>query len=526
MIHQLPVSLLLVLLVAAAAAFGFFRSSYHKASALPFPPGPKDTIGTTSAFDPWVQYQKWGEEYGDLVYVHDRNILILNHSHVAIDLLERRARIYSDRPVTPVMDLFGISSILSLMRYSPEWRYNRKLFQQNFRQAAIPRFFPAQYSKVHEFLYNLITSPENFMRHTFGVSQQLIYSTLYGLDIGPEHPLSHKSVEAVELIGETLLPGTFPLLEQFPWLVYMPSWFPGCGFHKKAERFHSIMQEVDNIPFEMAVNNFVSYLDPLHSTGCYAVLPIGIQKKGLGTSLIAELAIASQENPAEIEAIKAMGTISFLAAADTTMSSISSFLLCMCLNPEVQRKGQEELDRIVGRDRLPTFKDRRSLPYVEAIYQEVMRLHPPLPLSLLHSSIEDDVYRGYFIPKGCQIIPNIWAMNRDPDVYYEPDKFMPERLLESEKGPFRNISEIYAFGFGRRVCAGRHMAENTVWLTIASVLATITLAKAKDEKGNEIDIPGEYTNSFLRHPKPYQCSIIPRSPLAKDLILTATSMKE
>lgn len=87
-----------------------------------------------------------------------------------------------------------------------------------------------------------------------------------------------------------------------------------------------------------------------------------------------------------------------------------------------------------------------------------------------------------------------------------------------------------------RVCAGRHMAENTIWLTIASVLATFTLGKAKDGKGNEIDIPGEYTDQFFRyislhryllshcsrhprHPKPYRSSIIPRSALARELVL-------
>ena len=62
------------------------------------------------------------------------------------------------------------------------------------------------------------------------------------------------------------------------------------------------------------------------------------------------------------------------------MSSISSFFLSMVLHPDVQTKGQEEIDRVLGKDRLPTFGDRPSLPYVEAIYREVMRLHPALPL--------------------------------------------------------------------------------------------------------------------------------------------------
>ncbi|KAJ4463623.1 cytochrome P450, partial [Lentinula lateritia] len=74
-------------------------------------------------------------------------------------------------------------------------------------------------------------------------------------------------------------------------------------------------------------------------------------------------------------------------------------------------------------------------------------------------------------------------MNRDPDVYTEPDRFLPERYSDFPMGPFESINNIYTFGFGRRVCTGRHMAENTIWLMIASVLATFTLGKAKDEKG-------------------------------------------
>ncbi|KIK50472.1 hypothetical protein GYMLUDRAFT_89275 [Collybiopsis luxurians FD-317 M1] len=482
--------------VAAVLAFKLIFSRRHEASALPYPPGPNLAPGTMPTFDPWAQYQKWGKEYGELVYIRETNTLILNHSHVAIDLLERRARIYSDRPGSPLLDLW---------RYSPAWRYHRKIFQQSFRQAAVPRFFPAQYSKIHEFLYDLMTAPENFMQHTMTLSQRVIYTSMYGFDVGPEDPLARKTAEVMELIGESLVVDAFPLPRRFPWLMSMPSWFPGCGFKKKAEECRSILEEVDSIPYDMAVNNI---------------------KNGLGTSLIAELAIRSKGTPKEIEAIKSMGTVSLLAAADTATSSIGSFLLCMCLDPEVQRKGQEELDRVVGRDRLPTFEDRPSLPYVEAIYRETMRLHPPVPLGLSHNSIEDDTYCGYFIPKGCEVVPNVWAMNRDPDLYYEPDKFIPERYIESEKGPFRHINEIHAYGFGRRVCAGRHMGENTIWLAIASVLATLTLGKAKDENGNEIDIPGEFTNGFYRHPKPYKSSIVPRTPLARDLILAAISTKD
>ena len=72
----------------------------------------------------------------------------------------------------------------------------------------------------------------------------------------------------------------------------------------------------------------------------------------------------------------------------------------MATHLEVQRIAQKEIDRVVGNDRLPDFADRASLPYVEAVYHEVLRHSPPLPLGIAHSLMEDDVYEGYFLPKG------------------------------------------------------------------------------------------------------------------------------
>ncbi|KIK65999.1 hypothetical protein GYMLUDRAFT_954640 [Collybiopsis luxurians FD-317 M1] len=445
-------------------------------SKFPYPPGPTaDSI--LSTYDPWIQYRDWGKEY------------------VAIELLENRARIYSDRETSVVMDLMGRDYALVFQRYSNKWRHHRKVFQQNFRQAASVRFCPAQYKGVHAYLRRMVTGPDQFMQHTLGLSQGLIYSAVYGLDIGPDHYIARKTVEIVEeLLATILLNGTFPTLDRFPWLRYMPSWFPGCSFQHVADRCLQDTKEAYTLPFDMAVNNL---------------------KSGKGTSLIAELAIQSEGNPEEIEALKAMG---FVSSLDTTSSSISSFILCMIMNPDVQTKGQEEIDYIIGRNRLPTFEDRKSLPYVESIYREVMRLHPPLPLGISHASSDDDIYRGYHIPKGCVIVPNIWAMNRDPDMYPDPEKFYPERFLNSPDGPYIKTNDVTAFGFGRRICPGRYMADNTVWLAIASVLATLTLSKAKDAEGHDIETSGEFTHGFLRHPEPYKCSILPRSPHAMDLI--------
>jgi len=80
----------------------------------------------------------------------------------------------------------------------------------------------------------------------------------------------------------------------------------------------------------------------------------------------------------------------------------------MVTHPEVQRKAQEEIDRVVGRDRLPDFDDKESLPYINAIYKEVARIRPVVPLGVAHCATEDDEYNGYRIPKGTSFYPNVW----------------------------------------------------------------------------------------------------------------------
>ena len=80
----------------------------------------------------------------------------------------------------------------------------------------------------------------------------------------------------------------------------------------------------------------------------------------------------------------------------------------MMVFPDIQRKAQEEIDRVIGQDRLPTFKDRNNLPYIEATVKEVLRWHPVAPMGLPHTSTEDDICEGYLIPKGAMLLPNIW----------------------------------------------------------------------------------------------------------------------
>jgi len=222
------------------------------------------------------------------------------------------------------------------------------------------------------------------------------------------------------------------------------------------------------------------------------------------------------------EAIKDVAAVAYAAGAETTVVAIAKFFMSMALNPEVQRKAQEEIDRVVGSDRLPTFEDRPALPYTEAIYREVMRWHPIIPAGVAHAAIQDDVYNGYFIPKGATVISNIWAMCYDESVYPEPHLFMPDRFL-TDDGKLIEHDVTFTFGFGRRKCAGIHLADSSVWVAIVSILSVFNIGKSKDAEGNVIEIEPEFSDGLVSHPLPFQCDTTPRSEAARRLILETMS---
>ncbi|KAI0278775.1 cytochrome P450 [Russula aff. rugulosa BPL654] len=186
---------------------------------------------------------------------------------------------------------------------------------------------------------------------------------------------------------------------------------------------------------------------------------------------------------------------------------------------------QGRLDLVIGRDRLPTFDDRLRLPYVEALCKELTRWHLVLPLALPHLLSKDDVYRGFFIPKGSIILADAWYGDPTrPEVYPDPEEFKPERFL-NEDGSVRDDPILsFVFGFGKRICPGRHFVDATIFIVVSSVLSVFKVAKAKDENGHEIPVKAAVTadRGVVIHPEKFECSILPRDKVAEDLVSAAS----
>ena len=196
------------------------------------------------------------------------------------------------------------------------------------------------------------------------------------------------------------------------------------------------------------------------------------------------------------------------------------FFLAMMVYPEIQKKASEEVDRVIGRRRLPVAADRDKLPYIMAMMKETHRWHLVLPLGLPHSNIAEDVFRGYRIPKGSILLPNNWHFTHDPEVYPDPMVFKPERHLDTPTHKAEPDPRKFIFGYGRRICPGRYVADNALFITIAQSLAVFDITKPTED-GKTIEPKVEFEPGILSHPLPYRCSIKPKSKAHEDLIRAA-----
>ncbi|KAL0836367.1 hypothetical protein Bca101_088256 [Brassica carinata] len=148
-------------------------------------------------------------------------------------------------------------------------------------------------------------------------------------------------------------------------------------------------------------------------------------------------------------------------------------------NPHELRKAQEELDQKIGRDKVVEESDLNNLTYLHAIVKETLRLYPPLPLTAYRYVMEDfDITHGNFhVPAGTQVLVNEWKVQRDPNSWFEPELFKPERFLTSEKvDNVKGMGMLFPFGLGRRSCPAIPLGMRMVHYVLARFLHTFDLA--------------------------------------------------
>jgi cytochrome P450 len=172
--------------------------------------------------------------------------------------------------------------------------------------------------------------------------------------------------------------------------------------------------------------------------------------------------------------VKALTQDMILGGTDTTTMTIEWAISELLKNPELQAKATEELDRVVGRERLVTEGDLPHLPYMEAVLKETLRLHPAAPVLAPHLAREDTSVDGFDIPAGTTVFVNVWSIGHDPALWDAPEEFRPARFIGSEVDVKGQDFELLPFGSGRRMCPGFSLGLKVTLLSIANLLHCFT----------------------------------------------------
>ncbi|KAJ7486314.1 cytochrome P450 [Mycena galericulata] len=495
------------------ATLVFGATLYHafsrKRSTLPLPPGPRKLPLVGNLLDipanlEWEKYMEWSKEYNsDIIHLNlaGQSVIVLSSLEAAEALLEKRSALYSDRSDLPMVNgLMGWDFNIALMKYGiGPTRTNRRLLRQGFKPAI---YQPLEVTATHTLLGRLLDSPDAFYAHLRQMAGEIIMSMAYGIDVLPSDDpyvaLANKAVHSlvVALVNRYLV-------DMFPALKYMPKWFPGAEFKRKADEWRKLARAMVDVP----------YTETKRQMEC-GIAPRSFTSHALHTLRESNGGIYYGE-----EHIKASAGTLFTAGADTTVSAISTFFLAMLANPEAQRKAQAEIDAVTGGKYLPGFEEEATMPYVSALVKEVLRWQNVTPIGVPHFLAIEDEYHGYRVPAGSVVIANTWAILHDEETYPDPHAFKPERfLLDGKHNPAVKDPDCAAFGFGRRICPGRHMARSSIWFTVVSILATFNIDKALDEAGRTIEPTFEYLSAIVSAPLPFKCSITPRSKEAVALI--------
>ncbi|EMD35959.1 hypothetical protein CERSUDRAFT_115906 [Gelatoporia subvermispora B] len=489
----------LVLAFIFAAVFVTIRRLRYaqRSKGLPMPPGPpgKPFVGSImeiSQYEAPRVLARYGEQYGDLTMFKGlgNHALVLNSLQAMNDLLDKRGSNNSHRPISVYGgELLGQNESVVYLPYGEEWRAHRKLAHMALSSTAIKQYHSMQEDIAATLAKDLLDSPEDFFASVRMNAGRVVIAITYGIPAGEmQIECINRGEHALEIGTRAVAPGNY-LCDLLPFLKHAPSW---VSFQREARESKKVMLAHMMRPYE--------YVKREVAAG--TALP----------SLMRDL----MTNPPKGETVPErrlqwLGSAMFGAGSETTYATILTLVMAMALFPEKQKLAQVELDRVLGSERLPTIQDRERLPYVDAVVKEAMRWQPAVHMGVPRRSAEDDVYNGFFVPKGTTLIPNVWAIAYAPNSRYDPEAFIPERYLDPKEDTVD--PSLWAFGFGRRICPGRLLAENSLFIFAATILAVFNISPPADG-----ELEREFTQHLVRSPKSFRCQITPRSAAKAKLV--------
>ncbi|SPO07779.1 related to O-methylsterigmatocystin oxidoreductase [Cephalotrichum gorgonifer] len=379
------------------------------------------------------------------------------------------------------------------MAYGPEWRNLRKHSHALLNLSAAKRYTPMQELESKVVLHDLLNRPDQYYTINRRYATSVIMLVTYGYRVPSfEDPLITKIFSVLEHLSIMMAPGHFAV-ETIPGLAKLPQWLFGnwrswgeMAFSHDSKIYLDLWETLKRTTDDGTAND-------CFSKDFYLNNP---KRNGIDDLLAAYTCGGLVE-----------------AGSETTATTINNWTLAMALYPEVMRKAQEEVDRVVGSGRMPGWEDEENLPYIRAMIKETLRWRPVNKFGMYHSLSEDDWYEGHFIPKDSVVVLNWWAIQRDENRYPDPDAFEPSRYLDSPL-----TAAEYINSHDPRSCPGVHLAEKSLFIVISRTLWGFNIQKKRGPDGKVVEPATKMMPGFLSVPTPFECDITCRSEKHRRII--------
>ena len=387
-----------------------------------------------------------------------------------------------------------------MMNYNEQFRRHQRLQVSVLNPTPVAAYLPFQGLESRQLLHDLLSDAGGVSSDVHGHFQRavasVIHTLLYGFRVlDDKDPVLCTVIRLNEEFSEFIQVGAY-IVDMFPVLNNLP------GF---LAPWKAIAESHYQRKYKLRVDNFRR----------------GIEAGGWNISKHLKATVEGDgiEMPLDELAFE-LGTMIDAALDGTTDTLIWFVVTCITQDEGFVAKAREELDMVVGRDRLPVPDDKPNLPYVTAITEEIFRFRPVGPEGVPHFNNKETTYKGYTIPARSVIVPNVWTITREEAVFGpDTDTFLPERWLEADGKTIKSLP-LAGFGYGRRVCPGRHFARNVIWVIIAQLLWSFDIkAGDADDTGKPVSIdPLACTDGLVMRALPFKAFFKPRGLWVRELI--------
>uniref|UniRef100_A0A7N0VMD7 Cytochrome P450 n=1 Tax=Kalanchoe fedtschenkoi TaxID=63787 RepID=A0A7N0VMD7_KALFE len=464
---MLPLTLLILLLAALALLWGLTKNKRGRSLITqkqpPSPPG-LPIIGNLHQLGalPHRSLARLAERHGPVMLIRlgFEPTLVLSSAEAAKEALKTRDVDYSGRPISFCSGKLTYNNVdMAFTPYSEYWREMRKIcVVELFSLKRVQSFQPVRTEVMDAFIQSVAASAaEGEAVHLGEMSFELTASIIFKIAFGRSFKGSLMDGKGFEkLLHETTaLVGTFAAADFFPYVGWMVDKL--SGLHSRVDR---VCERFDGF-LESVIREHLNS-DKLKDDGHEDIVDVLLR--------IHREHVRSGATWFTMNNVKAILIDIFLGGVDTGAIVLVWALTELVKNPEVMKKVQDEIRHWASGKERVTEEDIDNLKYFKMVIKETLRVHLVGPLLVQKKTTAKTQMLGYLIQEGVRVVINAWAIARDPKVWDQPDKFIPERFNDSLVDYRGQHFEFIPFGGGRRICPGINMAMAMIELVLANML--------------------------------------------------------